>query len=210
MTQNAGFTQPQHTWDRRFDRPDYLFGTEPNAYLKQQGHLLSPGLTLCLADGEGRNSVWLAQQGHQVQAFDFSPNAIAKGQRLAQAQGVTVAFTCCAWADFDWGEARYDHVVGIFFQFAPPTERDALFARIDACLKPGGRVLIQGYTPKQLEHNTGGPGKLEHLYDEALMRSYFPRYEWLDLRTYEADIHEGDGHHGPSGLLGLVAQKPLA
>jgi cyclopropane fatty-acyl-phospholipid synthase-like methyltransferase len=210
MTQHSGFAQPQNTWDRRFDRPDYLFGTEPNAYLKQHGDLLSPGLTLCLADGEGRNSVWLAQQGHQVHAFDFSAPAIAKGERLAQDRGVAVTFTCCAWADFDWGVARYDHVVGIFFQFAPPQERDALFAHIDACLKPGGRVLIQGYTPKQLEHNTGGPGKLEHLYDEVMMRAYFPHYEWLDLRTYEAHIHEGEGHHGPSGLLGLVAQKPLA
>ena len=100
-------------------------------------------------------------------------------------------------------------MAGIFFQFATPDERSILFARMRHSLKPGGTLIIQGYTPRQLDFNTGGPGKLAHLYDEALMLEAFGELDILDLRTYEAEITEGTGHQGMSGLLGLTARKPV-
>ena len=161
-----------------------------------------------MADGEGRNGVWLAQQGLQVDAFDFSDNAIRKARALAQIRKVNVNFVCSDWQSYDWQPSHYDNVVGIFFQFAAPEERSLLFARMLDSLKPGGTLIIQGYTHRQLDFNTGGPGKLAHLYDEALMLDAFGQLDILDLRTYEAEIAEGTGHQGMSGLLGLTARTP--
>ena len=168
------------------------------------------GTALAVADGEGRNGVWLAQQGLQVDAFDFSDNAIRKAQVMASNRKVHVNFVCNDWQSFDWKPAHYDNVVGIFFQFATADERTQLFARMDASLKPGGTLIIQGYTPRQLDFNTGGPGKLTHLYDEAMMLDAFGHLDILDLRIYETEITEGTGHQGMSGLLGLTARKPNA
>lgn len=203
------FNNPQQTWNQRFAAEHYVFGEAPNAYLKSQAAHLVPGTALAVADGEGRNGVWLAQQGLQVDAFDFSDNAIHKALALAQSRQVAVNWVHSDWQSFDWRSAHYDNVVGIFFQFATPEERSTLFARMLDSLKPGGTLIIQGYTPRQLDFNTGGPGKLAHLYDESLMLDAFAELDILDLRTYEAEIAEGTGHQGMSGLLGLTARKPI-
>lgn len=202
------FTDPQTTWNQRFAAPGYLFGTEPNAYLVSQRAALRPGKALAVADGEGRNGVWLAEQGLAVTAFDFSAHAIDKARALAHARQVEVQFECCAWQEFAWPADHFDNMVGIFFQFAGPDDRAHLFHRMDASLKPGGTLIIQGYGLEQLRHNTGGPGRLENLYDEALLHSAFPNYEWLDLRTYEATLREGSAHCGRSALVGMTARKP--
>lgn len=202
------FNQPQQTWNHRYAAAHYVFGEEPNLYLLSQAQHLVPGSALAVADGEGRNGVWLAQQGLQVDAFDFSEQAIAKAEALAQDRQVPIHCVCSDWQSFDWQPARYNNVVGIFFQFATPEERHVLFAHMAESLQPGGTLIIQGYTPRQLDFNTGGPGKLAHLYDEALMLDAFGALDILDLRTYEADITEGTGHKGMSGLLGLTARKP--
>ena len=205
----ATFNNPLERWQHRFDIDGYLFGEQPNAYLASQQQHLLPGTALSVADGEGRNSVWLAKQGLAVDAFDFSSNAVRKAHQLAASHHVQVNFQCSDWQSFNWQPSHHDNVVGIFFQFAGPEQRAQLFARMDACLKPGGVLVIQGYSTEQLRFNTGGPGELDHLYDEALMRASFPGYEVLDLRTYEADIAEGSAHKGMSGLVGFVAKKPL-
>lgn len=205
----TAFTDPQTTWNQRFAAEHYVFGEAPNAYLHAQAVHLMPGTALAVADGEGRNGVWLAQQGLQVDAFDFSDNAVRKAQALATQHGVALNCVCTDWQSFDWQTAHYDNVVGIFFQFATPEERTVLFTRMATSLKPGGTLIIQGYTPRQLDFNTGGPGKLAHMYNEAMMREAFGHFDILDLRTYEAEVSEGTGHQGMSGLLGLTARKPI-
>lgn len=161
-------------WNERFSVPEFIFGTEPNAYLAGQRHLLEPGRrALAVADGEGRNSVWLAGLGLEVDAFDISPVAVDKARRLARDAGVSVDYRvsdCDAW---DWIPASYDVVVAIFIQFAGPALRARLFSRMVQALKPGGLLILQGYAPRQLEFNTGGPGVLENLYTEALLRTEF-------------------------------------
>ena len=204
----SGFTHPQANWDKRFSTPDYVFGEEPNDFLVSQASRLGHGHTLALADGEGRNSVWLAQQGFTVDAFDFSAPAVAKSQALAAKRHVHVNYNCSDWQSFDWKDAYYDLIVGIFFQFAAPTERAELFEKIKSTLKPGGLLLIQGYGKNQLSYNTGGPGKLDHLYDNALMLDAFTGYDVLVCDTYETTIQEGAGHSGMSALVGFVARKP--
>jgi trans-aconitate methyltransferase len=127
---------------------------------------------------------------------------------LAAKHHVTVNFTCSDWQSFEWKAAHYDLVAGIFFQFATPDERVELFEKIKQSLKPGGVVVIQGYGKNQLSYNTGGPGKLDHLYDEDLLRQAFEGYDIQVCETYETIIHEGAGHSGMSALVGLVARKP--
>lgn len=205
----ASFPNPKSTWEQRFNTDEFIFGETVNDYLQAKSDLLQPGNVLAIADGEGRNSVWLAQQGWQVDAFDFAENAVQKAKLLAQKHQVQVNFQCTAWQSFAWQHEHYDNIVGIFFQFASPEDRDLLFHKMRNSLKPGGCILIQGYSTEQIGFSTGGPGILSHLYDEVLMQQLLPGYRFLDLSTYTAEIHEGKAHSGISGLLGLVAIKPI-
>ena len=205
----SGFLYPQEMWDKRFSTPEYVFGEEPNTFLAAQARELPPGFALAIADGEGRNSVWLARQGHQVDAFDFSKAAVAKARSLAANHGVKVNFNCSDWQSFDWRTDHYDLVAGVFFQFATPAERGDLFERIRQCLKPGGVLIIQGYGKNQLSYRTGGPDKLDHLYDEELLREAFSGFTVQVCETYETVLHEGAGHEGMSALVGFVATKPI-
>jgi 2-polyprenyl-3-methyl-5-hydroxy-6-metoxy-1,4-benzoquinol methylase len=207
MTDNA-FPDAAATWNKRFENEGFIFGVEPNQYLRAQASLLAPGgRVLCVADGEGRNSVWLARQGHRVDAFDIAEVGVAKARKLAADSGLAVDYSvadCDHWA---WPAQTYDAVVAIFVQFADPPLRERLFANMVRSLKPGGLLVLQGYTPRQLEYKTGGPPILSHLYTEALLRSSFAALDLIDLREYEAELTEGTQHRGRSALIGLVARK---
>ncbi len=145
-------------WEERFAKPGYLFGTEPNKFLKDHAHLLRKGQkALAIADGEGRNGVFLAEQGLDVRSVDFSPNAQEKARKLAKERGVALRVEQADIINWDWPAAEFDVVAAIFFQFAPPPARDTIFAGIKKALKPGGLLLLEGYGPKQLEYKTGGP-----------------------------------------------------
>ncbi len=203
------FPDAAQTWNRRFETPDFIFGTEPNAWLREHAGVWRSGQrVLCVADGEGRNSVWLARQGLEVDAYDIAEVGVAKARQLAAAQGVRVNYAVADCDGFDHGEARYDGVAAIFVQFADPALRTRLFDRLVRALKPGGVLILQGYTPKQLDYKTGGPPLVSHLYTEALLREAFAGLQIEVLRSYEADLAEGSQHHGRSALVGLVARKP--
>lgn len=208
MSTPPAFADAAQTWNRRYDSPEFLFGTAPNEWLRAQAPLLPPrGRVLSVADGEGRNSVWLARQGFQVDAFDVADRAVDKARAFAQREGVSVNFAVADCDGFVWPEAAYDGLAAIFVQFADPPMRARLFERIGRSLKPGGVLILQGYTPKQLEYRTGGPPFASHLYTPELLREAFDGLEILELREYEADLAEGEGHRGRSALIGLVARK---
>jgi 2-polyprenyl-3-methyl-5-hydroxy-6-metoxy-1,4-benzoquinol methylase len=198
-------------WNKRFNTPDYIFGKAPNEYLQAQAtlHLKQGDSVLCVADGEGRNSVWLAKQGMRVDAFDLSQIALNKAIALAKKEAAQVQYSLASSDDWDWKPNHYDAVVGIFIQFADPVMRARLFAQMASTLKPGGMLIVQGYTPKQLEFKTGGPSILEHLYTEDMIRVLIDDLEIIDLCVYEKSLSEGPKHTGMSALLGLVARKPL-
>jgi len=177
-------------------------------HLARQRNLLEPGRrALAVTDGEGRNSVWLADLGLAVDAFDISSVAVDKAKGLACDAGVVVDFRVADCDTWNWTPASYDAVVAIFIQFAGPDLRACLFGRMVEALKPGGLLILQGYTPKQLEFNTGGPGVLENLYTEGLLRAEFSALQILDLQVYEAELREGARHAGPSALIGMVARR---
>lgn len=207
---SKGFANPRETWDARFSSDEYIFGTEPNVWLAQHADLFKPGMrVLAVADGEGRNSVWMAQQGLQVDAFDISPVGIEKAKKLAQQQGVEVNFSIHGVEDYPWTTGDYDAVVAIFIQFADPDTRATLFKRMKSALKPDGVILLQGYTPKQLEYKTGGPPNLSHLYTEELLQDAFGDLDVSELTSYEQVLTEGTQHHGQSALIGFVARRPF-
>jgi cyclopropane fatty-acyl-phospholipid synthase-like methyltransferase len=196
-------------WETRFAVPDYLFGTKPNAFLAGQAARLRPGWSaLSIADGEGRNGVWLAEQGLSVHAVDFSPTALAKAQKLAAARGVALRTECADLASWAWPRERYDLVAAIFIQFAPPPFRARIFEGLKSALKPGGLLLLEGYRPKQLEYATGGPKQLDQLYTRELLLEAFGALEIVSLEEHDSMIEEGSGHAGMSALIDLVARKP--
>lgn len=196
-------------WQNRFAAPEYVFGEEPNAFLAAQKDLLpKSGRALAVADGEARNGVWLAQQGLEVHSVDFSPNAQAKGRALARKRGVAVTFELCDIDAFAFPENAYDVVVEIFTQFSTPAERARKWAGMLRTLKPGGLLLIEGYTPRQLEFRTGGPKELDRLYTRDMLESAFAgglsRYE---IREYDAHFDEGGGHSGTGAVIDLIGIK---
>ena len=198
------------SWDERYASEDYLFGTEPNAFLVSQRDLLKPGMScLAVADGEGRNGVWLAQQGLQVLSVEASAVALEKAKKLARQRGASIEFEQADLAQWQWGENRFDLVAAIFIQFAPPALREQMFAGIKRCLKPGGLLLLQGYTPRQLEYKTGGPPLAENMYTADLLRNAFGEMEIIHLREHDDHIGEGSGHSGMSALIDLVARKQI-
>ncbi|MGA9961884.1 MAG: class I SAM-dependent methyltransferase [Azonexus sp.] len=188
---------------------DYLFGTAPNKFLASQAERFSAGMkVLAVADGEGRNSVWLAEQGCAVTATEISPVALEKATKLARGRHVAVDFMQADILNWTWPTSAFDAVVGIFIQFVGPAERARQLAGMKQAVQPGGLLFLQGYTPKQLEYRTGGPSAVENLYTEALLREIFSDWEIVLLHEHEDLIDEGRGHSGRSALIDLIARKP--
>jgi SAM-dependent methyltransferase len=196
-------------WETRFAGADYAFGTAPNAFLASCKSLLpASGRALAIADGEGRNGVWLAQQGLQVLSLDFSPTGQRKAKTLARTHGVAVTFELAdvhAWA---YPESAFDVVAEIFTQFSSPSERERKWAGMRKALKPGGLLIIQGYTPKQLEYGTGGPKQVESLYTRALLEEAFRGYADMTIVEEEVELNEGSSHDGLSAVINFTARKP--
>jgi SAM-dependent methyltransferase len=195
-------------WEDRFSAPDYIFGREPNYFLAACRALLPRnGKALAVADGEGRNGVWLAEQGLEVTSIDFSPAALAKAVALAKERGVDVTFIRADVHDWEYPEAAFDVVVEIFTQFSTPAERMRKWAGMRRALKPGGLLILQGYTPKQLDYGTGGPKEVENLYTRDLLLATFGDFRDVQIIEEERDMHEGAAHGGMSAVIGLTARK---
>jgi SAM-dependent methyltransferase len=196
-------------WEARFATPDYAFGKAPNYFLKSCQKLLPQrGRALAVADGEGRNGVWLAEQGLDVVSLDFSPAAQNKAHALAADRGVKVTFIRADVHVWHYPQAAFDVVVEIFAQFSPPAQRAKKWRGMRRALKPGGILIIQGYTPKQLQYGTGGPKQLDNLYTRAMLEREFGDFRDLKIVEEERDLREGASHAGMSAVIGLTATKP--
>ena len=203
------FDDPRGTWNARYAGADYHFGRAPNAFLAREAPRLSPGQSvLCVADGEGRNGVFLAARGLHVAAFDIAANGVAKARALAAEAGVHIDVREADVRAWDWDARTYDAVVAIFIQFLTPEERPAVFRGMQRAVRPGGLLLLEGYRPEQVDYRTGGPGKPEHLYTREWLEATFAGWELLRLDAYDAEIREGEAHAGMSALIDLVARKP--
>ena len=161
---------------------------------------------LTVADGEGRNGVWLAEQGLDVLAIDFSSAALEKSHKLAAERGVKIRTEVADVNTWHWPKNAFDVIAAIFI-FVEPGERDAFFANLKNALKPGGLLLMQGYRPKQLEYRTGGPGTVDRMYTREMLQTAFGDMAKLDIREHDSTISEGTAHVGMSALIDLVATK---
>jgi cyclopropane fatty-acyl-phospholipid synthase-like methyltransferase len=205
----AEFDNPREAWDARYRGTEYVFGTRPNLFLASQERYLAPGTrVLALADGEGRNGVWLAERGCEVHSVDISPVALDKAQKLARERNVHIDFEIADVMQWDWPQAAFDVVAAIFIQFASPRMRGALFSGFWRALAPGGVVILQGYGANQMQYTLGGPRQLDNLYTPEMLREAFAQWEILLLRYYEAVLDEGPRHRGMAALVDLVARKP--
>ncbi len=202
---------PEFTrWQERYATADYVFGKAPNEFLARCKELLpTRGTALAVADGEGRNSVWLAQQGLDVTATDFSPVAIAKAKQLAADNNVRVSFIEADAHGWDYPQDTFDVVVEIFTQFSTPAERAVKWAGMRRALKPGGLLIVRGYTPKQLDYGTGGPKAVENLYTRSMLEGALGDFQNIVINEEERELNEGAGHAGMSALIGLTARKPI-
>lgn len=198
----------RNVWDDRFDSDDYLFGKKPaQALVRHAPQLIQGGKTLVVADGEGRNSCYLAGLGFDVYANDYSSVALAKAKDLAAEQQVNVTFAMADIYDFDWAQQAYDNVVAIFIQFVPPAERAKIFAGLKQALRSGGMLFLHGYTPQQVAYGTGGPSNPDHMYTNDMLSDAFGDMDVILQQSYEAELDEGHGHSGKSALIDLVAKK---
>ncbi|MDQ0457476.1 class I SAM-dependent methyltransferase [Rhizobium paknamense] len=197
----------QRRWNSRFDTDDYVFGEAPNAFLRTHAPAPNRGRALCVADGEGRNGLWLAEQGWQVVSLDFSAVAQRKAEGLAIRRGVSIELVHADVHAWQYPVAAYDLVVDIFSQFSSPDQRARKWAAMKTALRPGGHLVVQGYTPEQLRHRTGGPGDPAQLYTREMLLSAFGEFEILKIVEEEVILDEGSGHSGPSAVIGLVARK---
>ncbi|HHT12447.1 MAG TPA: class I SAM-dependent methyltransferase [Propionibacterium sp.] len=197
-------------WDDRYAHPNYLFGYRPNDFLKDQARLLKPNSrVLCLGDGEGRNGVYLAKQGHRVVSLDFSRVALDKAEALAAEAGVEIEtwhVDLAEWVDHPDPEEPWDAVVSIFVHLPPPLRRRVAEAATRQCA-PGAKLVLEAYTPAQLSLGTGGPKD-----PDVLLKRDDVAADWqgwhLDVRLVERRIFEGMGHQGLSSVvqaLGLRA-----
>ncbi|MFT7043445.1 MAG: SAM-dependent methyltransferase [Candidatus Azotimanducaceae bacterium] len=200
--------QPGNRWDERYQGTDYLFGTEPNDFLATAVQGLVPAETLCLADGEGRNGVFLAGLGHRVTSLDASTVGLEKAQLLASQHDVSIKTRLADLTTEDLGHETWDLIVSIFFHL-PTAERHALHQRIARALRPGGRIILEAYTPAQLAFKTGGPSRPEMLMSLPLLRADFAGLAVVHAIELERDVVEGAGHIGRSAVVQFVADKPI-
>ena len=195
-------------WDQRYAEAGFAYGTEPNDFLRDHAdQLQSP--VLCLASGEGRNEVWLAERGLEVHGVDASAVGVEKTRRLADERGVQVHVEVADLATWDLGRERWGSIVAIFAHLPPPVR-----SRVHACLLealvPGGLLLMEAYSVRQLAFGTGGPPNEAMLYTEALLRTELQGFTFERLEAIERDVVEGKYHTGRAAVLQVLARRPVA
>lgn len=201
-------SSPATFWDARFAGDAYAYGTEPNEFLRRQRHRLERGMAvLCVADGEGRNGVWLAGQGMRVTSVDASPVGLQKALKLALKREVMLHAVCADLRDWDWPVAAYDAVVAVFIHFRPDV-RAEMHARMLAACKPGGLVIMEMFRPEQVGYGSGGPPDRDMLYSATTLRNDFATAEILELEEATPELDEGPFHQGPAATVRLVARRP--
>lgn len=194
-------------WDQRYSADTYIYGTEPNDFLRDRAADLPPGDALCVADGEGRNGVYLAGLGHRVTSVDLSSVGLAKADALAAKRGVDLTTEVADLSEFDLGLNRWDTVVSVFAHMPPPT-RISLHRRIVAALRPGGRLILEAYTPDQIGRGTGGPPVAEMTMNLAALTIELDGLEMTHAVETVRSVIEGQGHTGDGAVVQVVAVKP--
>jgi SAM-dependent methyltransferase len=196
-------------WDERYAEEGWAFGTEPNDFLKQQAPRIPEGRVLCLGEGEGRNSVYLAELGYEVVGVDRSQVGLDKAQALARERGVFVETVVSSIEDFDLKEGEWQGIVSIFFHL-PPDLRSRVHRAVVQGLAPGGVLILEAYTPGQAARGTGGPSDPDRLMTLDLLHDELDGLETVVAQEAERDVREGRMHHGPGSVVQFVGVRPVS
>lgn len=197
----------QPIWDERYRTEQFVYGTAPNDFLVSQVEYLPKGQILCLAEGEGRNAVFLAEQGYDVTAVDLSPAGLAKARQLAEQRGVSIETIAADLGDFEIAPGSWDGIVSIFAHMPPPARRH-VHRQVVSGLKPGGVFVLEAYRPEQLQYGTGGPPVAELMMTLDGLREELSGLEFDFAAETVREIQEGTLHHGEGAVVQLRARKP--
>lgn len=192
-------------WNERYKEEVFAYGMEANDFLKEQ-YFPEASKILCLAEGEGRNGVFLAEQGHEVTCVDYSEEGVRKMSQLAEMKGVKMATVCADLTDYSLGENQWDVIVVIFGHF-PSDLRKKVHGQIYKALKPQGKLILEAYHKSQLIYKTGGPQTETMLYSEEELGVDFQDFEKLSIRQLEREVHEGEFHFGKAAVIQVIGEK---
>lgn len=192
-------------WDQRFAEEGFAYGEEPNRYLREQLDRLEPGSLLLPAEGEGRNAVWAATRGWSVHAFDTSTVGRDKALAMARSRAVNIIYELRSVVD-DLGEfeGRFD-AVGLVFMHLPPEGRREAHRAVARSLRPGGTLILEAFSKKQLERGTGGPRDPDLLYETVDLREDFEELKILTLENCDVELNEGRYHLGAASVVRMLA-----
>ena len=193
-------------WNQRYNTDEYVYGEKPNDFLVSFANQIPQGNVLCLAEGEGRNAVYLAKLGYEVYALDYSSAGMEKTQSLAKKNGVTVTTEVIDLAIYNMVPNKWDAIISIFCHL-PENIRQPLHKKVINGLKPGGLFILEAYTPRQLEYQTGGPKDLNLLYKLSSLRDELKSLEFIHSREVVRDIYEGRLHTGKGSVVQIIARK---
>jgi len=197
----------QEFWDKRYSEAGFAYGIKPNLYLVSKAKLLQSGMkVLAIGDGEGRNGIWLAEQGMEVTIIDQSEIGLNKARYLAAEKSVVIQTICEDLVSWEWPVNTYDAVISVFVHFGP-TERPAVHKSIVNALKVGGWLVMQSFHKDQINHNSGGPNNVDMLYNTQMLARDFSGLRIDELEKTEVDLDEGVYHRGTAAVINLLAQK---
>jgi hypothetical protein len=200
-------TDAKAMWDERYGADDYFYGTEPNGFLRESANSLPRGRALCLAEGEGRNAVWLAEQGFVVSSVDLSSSGVEKTLRLAAARGVLVHAEVGDLNEYVIEPGSWDLIVSIFAHTPSSLRRRIHRAVVDG-LAPGGTFVLEAYTPDQIPLGTGGPKDPDMMPTADLLRTELEGLRIVHCDETIRDVVEGAGHTGDAAVVQCIATKP--
>jgi len=193
-------------WNKRFSEPGYAYGTDPNGFLASVADRIPRGKVLCLAEGEGRNAVYLASLGYDVTAVDTSTVGLEKAEALARERGVAIETVNADLGDFSIEPSVWQGIVSVFCHL-PPVIRAALHERCLRGLVPEGVFVLEGFTPRQLELGTGGPKSRELLMELEIIRQELPGLRLEIAREIDREVIEGKYHKGAAAVVQILAVK---
>lgn len=193
-------------WDQKYQQESFIYGEAPNAFFKTQLDLLPKGKLLLPADGEGRNGVYAAKSGWEVDAFDFSKKGMKKALALAFKNQTTINYQLSSIEDFPFPTQTYD-AIGLFFVHLPLPLRKFLHQKVVEALKPGGRLILQGFNKQQLPLTTGGPKNEAMLFDTKTLEEDFMPLKIVHLEEKIDILREGAHHNGEAQVIEFIAHK---
>ena len=195
-------------WDKRYSTDVYVYGTQPNGFLHSTWPALPKGKILSLAEGEGRNAVFLAKQGYAVTAVDSSSIGLSKAQKLAEEHGVVIECVHADLVEFEFGEHCWDGIIAIFCPL-PSELRADIYKKVESSLRTGGVFLTESYTPRQIEYGTGGGNCIDTMQSKESLARELQNLHFSHLVEVEREVIEGIYHTGMASVVQAIGHRKI-